>query len=105
MKTARLILPEALNTGETIREAALEAFENAFAAICGGATITRGTGLWVDPRTDRAYREPVRILDADLTSSFDEAELFSLAREAAKEFSQVVVYVRVNGRVSLVTPS
>lgn len=105
MTDVRLILPEALNTGAPIAEAALARCEEVFAAICGGATITHGTGLWTDPRTGKAYREPVRILDGTADSSFDEAELFNLAREVAVEFSQVVVFVRVAGRVSFVGPS
>lgn len=97
MLTLEIFVPKRLNDGS---EAPPETLAEVCAALCeigGGVTCSDVSGLWVDPRTGREYRDALTLCqtDAGISEADARAELEALARMVRESLRQESVYIRI----------
>lgn len=97
MLTLQIFVPKRLNDGS---EAPPEILAEVCAALCeigGGVTCSDVSGLWIDPRTGREYRDALTLCETDADEDFASAlgELGALARMVRESLGQESVYVRI----------
>lgn len=84
-------------------KAAHEWFQDELAHRFGGFTMSPGVGVWVDDYGQK-NRENVVIYDVAMEDTHSGVDVFvKLCEELGKRLNQKCVYIRIDGKVSLIT--